>query len=168
MQNIILIGMPGCGKTTIGKLLAQKLNREFIDSDKVFEETICPDITEYFSTNGEDDFRREETKILRKLSQKNNCIIATGGGVVERQENKEILQSGGTVVFIDRNPEDIYGDIDATIRPILLANGKDRIFTLYDRRYEKYRDYCHIRTENIGTLEEIAEKIINEVNQYNG
>ena len=168
MNNIIIIGMPGCGKTTVGKLLAEKLNREFIDSDKVFEETVCPDITEYFSKHGEDGFRTQETNILRDLSQKENCIISTGGGVVERAENKEIIQKGGTVVFIDRTPEDIVGDIDTETRPLLLAEGKKRVFSLYERRYEKYKNFCHIRIENNSTLEVLTEKIINEVNSYNG
>ena len=167
MKNIILIGMPGCGKTTIGKLLSAELNYEVIDSDTVFEETICPDIKEYFASHCEDDFRKEETNILRNLCKKDGCIISTGGGIVERSVNKEILQSGGTVVFIDRNPDDIVSDIDTESRPLLLAEGKQRIYSLYDRRYEKYKDFCHIRIENKGTLEEVTAKIINEVNNCN-
>lgn len=167
MQNIILIGMPGCGKTTIGKLLAKRLNMEFIDSDAVFTETVFPDIPEYFAKYGEDKFRCEETGILRQLSQKKHCIIATGGGIVERPENKEILQGGGVVVFINRSPEDIAGDVDTESRP-LLAEGKNRIFALYERRISKYKDFCNIEIENCGTLDGLTDKIINEVNSYNG
>ena len=168
MNNIILIGMPGCGKTTIGKLLSAELNHEFIDSDAIFEETVCPDIKEYFVSHGEDSFRREETNILSNLCQKDGYIISTGGGIVERSENKEILQNGGTVVFIDRSPEDIVGDINTETRPLLLAEGKQRIYSLYNRRYAKYNDFCHIRIENKGTLNQVTEKIIKEVNKYNG
>ena len=168
MNNIIIIGMPGCGKTTVGKLLAEKLSREFIDSDKVFEETVCPNITEYFAKHGEASFRTEETNILKRLCQSDGIIISTGGGIVERSENKEILQKSGTVVFIDRSPDDIVCDIDTESRPLLLAEGKKRIFSLYVRRYEKYVDFCHIRIENNSTLEVLADKIINEVNKYNG
>ena len=167
MKNIILIGMPGCGKTTIAKLLSAELNREFIDSDAIFEETVCPDIKEYFVSHGEDSFRKEETNILRNLCQKDGYIISTGGGIVERSENKEILQRGGTVVFIDRSPENIVSDIDTQSRPLLLAEGKQKIYSLYERRYAKYNDFCHIRIENKGTLNQVTAKIINEVKIYN-
>lgn len=163
MKNIILIGMPGCGKTTIGKLLAQKLNCEFIDSDLVFQETVHPSISEYFSQFGEDSFRTEETHILSELMQKTNCIIATGGGIVERAENKEILQSGGTVVFIDRSTENIMNDIKTSTRP-LLSQGRERILSLFEKRYKKYMDFSHIQIKNIGTLHDVTDKIINEVN----
>jgi len=166
MKNIILIGMPGCGKTTIGKLLAKRLNMEFIDSDAVFTKTVFPDISKFFAEYGEDNFRREETKILRQLSLKNRCIIATGGGIVERPENKEILQGGGVVVFINRSPKDIVGDVDTDTRP-LLAEGRNKIFDLYEKRILKYKDFCNIEIENIGTLNELTDKIINEVNIYN-
>lgn len=167
MQNIILIGMPGCGKTTIGKLLAKKLNVEFKDSDKVFTENVCPNISEYFAKYGEDSFRCEETKILRQLSRTDNCIIATGGGVVERTENKKILRDSGIVVFINRSPENIVGDVDTESRP-LLKDSRNRIFDLYERRILKYKDFCDIEIENSGALDALTDKIINEVTRYNG
>ncbi len=166
MKNIILIGMPGCGKTTIGKLLAERLGLTFFDSDNVFSERVHPSISEFFKTHGEDEFRREETKILRYLSQKSNCIIATGGGVVERTENKEILKSGGTVVFINRSPEDIVSDVDTASRP-LLADGKEKIFALYEKRIPKYLDFCDVEIKNQGRLPDLVNKIIDEVNSYN-
>ena len=167
MKNIILIGLPGCGKTTVGKMLAQKLGIEFTDSDKVFEETVCPQITQYFAKHSEEEFRREETAILKSLCEKTNMVIATGGGIVERPENKEILQNGGIVVFIDRDPHEIVKDIRVDTRPIVLAGGKQKVFELHDRRYAKYIDFCHIKANNIGSLEELTKNIINEVNSYN-
>lgn len=167
MKNIILIGMPGCGKTTIGRLLANNLNMEFKDSDKIFTENVFPDISEYFAEYGEDKFRCEETKILQQLSKTDNCIISTGGGVVERTENKEILQHCGTVVFINRSPEDIIGDVDTSSRPLLKDN-RNKIFDLYERRILKYKDFCNIEIENSGTPDALTVKIINEVNVYNG
>ena len=166
MQNIILIGMPGCGKTTVGKLLAKRLNMAFIDSDTVFTETVFPDISKYFAEYGEDSFRREETKILQHLSKNDNSVIATGGGIVERPENKEIIQSYGVVVFINRSPEDIARDVDTDTRP-LLAKGRSRIFDLYESRILKYKDFCNIEIENSGALDALTDKIINEVNIYN-
>lgn len=163
MKNIILIGMPGCGKTTVGKLLAKKLNREFIDTDLVFRQTVHPNISEYFSQYGEDNFRREETRILAQLLQNSNCIIATGGGIVERAENKKLLRDIGIVVFIDRPTGNIMNDIQTSTRP-LLSQGKERLLSLYKKRYEKYLDFSHIQIKNIGTLEDVTDKIINEVN----
>lgn len=167
MKNIILVGMPGCGKTTIGKALSKRLGKSFFDSDRIFEEIVFPDISKYFKEKGEEQFRREETAILHRLSRETDCVIATGGGVVETAENKEILQRGGVVVFINRSPEDIVGDVDISTRP-LLAEGRERIFRLFERRIEKYKDFCQIEIENKGSLDELCEKIINEVNIYNG
>lgn len=167
MQNIILIGMPGCGKSTIGRILAEKLNMDFADSDKVFTESIYPDISKYFAEYGEDSFRCEETKILRQLSETGNCIIATGGGVVECPENKVILQNCGIVVFINRSPEDIIEDVDTDSRPLLKHN-KNKIFDLYERRISAYRDFCNIEIKNCDALDVLTDKIINEVNSYNG
>ncbi len=167
MKNIILIGMPGCGKTTIGKKLAKKLNREFIDSDQVFVDKIGTNISDFFVAHSETEFRSEETAILRQLTQKSGCIIATGGGIVERAENKDILKSGGIVVFINRSPEDIIECINVSTRP-LLADDKNRIFELYKRRLSKYKDFCHIEVKNSGPFRLLTDKIINEVNSYNG
>ncbi|MBO4941166.1 MAG: shikimate kinase [Clostridia bacterium] len=167
MKNIILIGMPGSGKTSIGKKLAMALGKEFFDSDAVFEESKNIKITDFFASYGESSFRNEETKILTELCKKKAAIISTGGGIVERNENKDILKQGGTVIFINRPVELIAGDIDSSNRP-LLKNGKERLFELYKRRIEKYKDFCDIEIENTADLNSAVEKIINEVNSQNG
>lgn len=159
--------MPGCGKTTIGKRLATLLSKSFFDSDAVFEETKKVKISEFFSSFGESSFRDEETEILKNLTQKTNAVISTGGGIVEREENKNILQKNGVVIFINRPPELIVKDIDASNRP-LLKDGKEKLFSLYEKRIARYKDFCNIEIENTADLNLAAQKIINEVNIYNG
>ncbi len=162
MKNIILIGMPGCGKTSMGKKLATVLGKDFFDSDAVFEQTKNMKISDFFSSFGEDVFRDEETKIVSELCEKNDTIISTGGGIVERCENKNILKQSGIVVFINRPIDLIASDIDSSTRP-LLKDGKDKLFELYQRRIEKYKDFCDIEIENTSDLDSAVQKIINEV-----
>lgn len=167
MKNFILIGMPGSGKTSIGKKLATALGKDFFDSDAVFEETKNTKISTFFSSFGENAFRDEETKILTGLCEKNDAIISTGGGIVERNENKNILKQGGIVIFINRPINLIASDIDLSSRP-LLKDGKEKLFELYQRRIQKYKDFCDIEIENAADLDLAVEKIINEVKFQNG
>ncbi len=162
MKNIILIGMPGCGKTTIGKILAKKLNMQLLDCDRVFEKNFGTTISDFFSAHGEEAFRNEETKLLSSLVKQKDAIISTGGGCVEREENKDILQKGGTVIFINRPLENIHRNIRTASRP-LLAKDKNRLFELYNRRFSKYKDFCHTEIKNTGTLMSSVYKIIDEV-----
>lgn len=162
MKNIILIGMPGCGKSTIGKILAKKLNMKLFDCDSVFEKTFNIKTSDFFAIHGEEAFRDEETNLLSSLVKQNGVIISTGGGCVERDENKDILQNGGTVIFINRPVEVIHRNIRTTFRP-LLAKDKNKLFELYDRRFSKYKDFCHTEIENTGTLMSTVHKIIDEV-----
>ena len=91
-RNIVLIGMPASGKSTIGKLLSKKINYEYYDADKYLERKENVKISTLFSEKGEEYFRNLETKYLRELSQKNGIIISTGGGAVKREENMKILK----------------------------------------------------------------------------
>ena len=106
-RNIVLIGMPASGKSTVGKLLSKKINYEYYDADKYLEKKENVKISTLFSEKGEEHFRNLETKYLRELSQKNRIIISTGGGAVKREENMEILKEKGIVVFLSRKIEDI-------------------------------------------------------------
>ncbi len=161
-MNIVLIGMPGCGKSTIGKMLSQKLGRDFFDSDDVIEQKSKMSIPDIFAKFGEDEFRKRETQALKELSEKENIIISTGGGCVEREENIAELQKNGAIVFIDRSLENIFSDIDVSGRP-LLADKKERLSELYARRLPLYTKYCTVRIENNGSIGETIEKIICEV-----
>ena len=165
-KSITLIGLPGCGKTTVGNLLSDKLNYKFIDMDYYIEENQGKTIIELFK-NGEDYFRNIETETCRELGEKEKTIISSGGGVVKKAINIEYLKKNSIVVFIDRPVENILGenhtvydlgDIEVEKRP-LLANGKEVLYKLYDERYELYKNYCDYRVENTGSLEDVVNSI---------
>ena len=140
MKNIVLIGMPGCGKTTYGKRLAKRLGRSFYDADIVLEEREQRTIKDFFAES-EDAFRAAETRTLAYLAELEGAVIATGGGAVKRAENMELMKRNGVVVFIDRKPEQILGNIEGDARPLLAAD-KQLIFKLYEERIELYRQYA--------------------------
>ena len=162
MKNIILIGMPGCGKTTIGKEIASQLGMDFFDCDIEITKKQGIPIPQIFEEQGEEYFRNLETQTLKTQLPASNCIISTGGGIVERPENVELLQKSGMVVFINRPIEKIQGDIDTSNRP-LLKSGADRLAALYKRRINLYKAACHIEVENTGAISETVLKIIDEV-----
>lgn len=163
MKNIILIGMPGCGKSTFGRRLAQSCGLSFYDADAVLEEREQRTIKSFFAES-EEAFRLAETRTLEFLSQLEGAIIATGGGAVKRPVNMELLKANGTVIFIDREPGNIIGCLNNDDRPLLSAD-KERIFTLYEERIELYRHYADYTAANNGdfqatmaTLKALAKK----------
>lgn len=165
-MNIILIGMPGCGKTTIGKMLSERLEIPFFDCDEEIEKKCGMTIPQMFEKFGEPRFRDEESAVIAELVKKTDAVVSTGGGCVERQCNIDTMKNGGTVVFINRSVDDIYGDVDISGRP-LLAEGKERLRVLYERRIDMYKGGCDIEVANCGTLDETVGKIIDEVERYN-
>ena len=159
-RNIILIGMPASGKSTVGKLLSKKISYEYYDADKYLERKENVKISTLFSEKGEEYFRNLETKYLRELSQKNGIIISTGGGAVKREENMEILKEKGIVVFLSRKIEDIAKE-NHEARPLL--QDINNIYKLYDERIELYKRYSDIIIENNGTLQEVTDRTAEEI-----
>lgn len=162
-MNILLIGMPGCGKTTVGRLLSEKCGFDFLDLDEKIEKRSGQKISEIFASEGEDGFRRTETAVLKDALQKENTVISTGGGIVTVKENRVLLKEYKSVVFLDRPLEKILSDVDVSSRP-LLAQGKEKLRTLFDERYELYRLAAAIRIENDSDAETAAERIIKALN----
>lgn len=165
MKNIVLIGMPASGKTTISELLAEKLGMEKYDVDVYLEEKEEKLIKDIFSEFGEEYFRDLEEKYTHELSEKKGIIISTGGGVIKREKNIENLKKNGIVIFLDREPEEIAKE-DHTLRPLLqdIAN----IEKLYGERYNLYKDYADYTVKNNSSLEQVIEtiiKIIKEVEE---
>ncbi len=153
MKNIVLIGMPGSGKSTLGRCLAELLGRDFIDADLEIEKDAGKAIPELFAVS-EDYFRRQETATTKRLAKLRDKVLAMGGGVVLRQENITALKENGLLIFIDRSPEDIIGDVDAETRP-LLAAGRQRIYDLYEQREALYRKAADVTVQNKGSLKEV-------------
>ena len=150
MKNVVLIGMPGCGKSTFGKMLAEYLEREFYDADLVLEQREQRTIKDFFAES-EDCFRQAETRTLAYLAALDNAVIATGGGAVKKSVNMELLQQQGLVIFIDRSPENILSDLKAEDRPLLAAD-RQRIFKLYEERIALYRRYAQYTIDNNGSF----------------
>lgn len=158
-MKIVLIGMPGCGKTTIGKMAAEELNFKFIDIDEEIVKSSGRTINDIFAENGEDFFRELETETLREAMSFDNAVVSTGGGIVKFSRNIElIIQSGGHIVFIDRPLDLIIGDIDTSERP-LLKDGADRLKNLYYERYELYKNAASEIIENNAGLNDVVQKI---------
>lgn len=140
---IFLIGLPGCGKTALSKMLAKKLNYTLYDMDSYIEEKENKTITNIFSDNGESYFRNIESEVLEELSNFNNVIISTGGGIVLAEKNRNILKNKGLTVFIDRNADIILENIDPRERP-LLTKDKNKLLELSKHREPLYRESAHV------------------------
>lgn len=139
-MNIVLIGMPGSGKSTVGALLARQTGRKFFETDDLIEAREGTTIRRMFEEKGEDYFRNLESEVVRAVAQEKKAIISTGGGVILRQENMAALSATGIVFFIDRDPAHIAGENHRN-RP-LLAGDREKVFALYKNRIELYRKYA--------------------------
>lgn len=161
MKNIVLIGMPGCGKSTLGRALAEKLHREFVDADIYLEQKEGKTIPEFFAVS-EACFREAEERTIQDLAEKDNLVIATGGGVVKREINISHLKKSGLILFIDRSPEDIVSDVEVGTRP-LLAEGPQKVFDLYNERIELYRKSADVTVVNKGSLADVVDELMDVV-----
>jgi shikimate kinase len=157
MKNIVLIGMPACGKSTIGYWLSKKINYPFVDVDRYLEEKENRIISDIFSNEGEEYFRELETKYLKELSEKEGIIISTGGGAVKNKENIDILKENGIIVFLNRTIDDISRENHRN-RPLL--QNPDNIRKLYDERIKLYRRYADIIIKNDDSMDVIVDRII--------
>ena len=156
-ENIVLSGMPGCGKSTIGKMLAERLGRPFIDLDEEIVKIAGKPITEIFAERGESFFRDLETEATRNVARISGALIATGGGAILRDENVGLLRRNGRIYFLDRPLEQLLPTAD---RP--LASSAEAIKKRYE---ERYATYCAVADERIiadVSAEEVAEEILSK------
>ena len=152
-ENIFLIGMPGCGKSTIGKLLAQALNRPFADADAKIREAAGMDIPDIFAKFGESRFREIESEVLQELGKASAQVIATGGGCITRDCNYAPMHQNGTIIWIRRSIQ----ALPTEGRPLSQAND---LQDMYTRRKPLYEAFCDAAVDNTGTPEAALARIL--------
>lgn len=153
-QNLVLIGMPGCGKSTIGKTVASLFDKEFIDSDEEIIKREGKSIPEIFDCCGEKRFREIESDIISELSLKQGAVIATGGGAILNERNIDLLKGNGIVVFIDRP---LCQLITTSDRP--LSSNRELLKKRYNERYDIYCSCADVIIDASGSLEQNISKV---------
>lgn len=148
-KNIILLGMPGSGKSTTSQELARLTGREFIDTDEQIIKKAGKSIPEIFSDSGEEAFRQIETEVLREASKKSGCVIATGGGIVKRPENLRLIRQNGFCVFLDRD----IASLPTDGRPLSRQTG---VKALAKERLPLYNSWCDLKVNVNGVYETVT------------
>lgn len=144
-MNLALVGLPGSGKSTVGRQLARRLGINFLDSDHVIEERLGCSIREFFEREGEERFRDIESSVIDELSQGAGCVLSTGGGSVLRPANRTCLHDRCQVVYLRSMPEDVFRRLrHDRNRPLLqVADPLQRLRDLYETRDPLYRETAH-------------------------
>ena len=153
MENLVLVGMPGCGKSTVGRKLAQKLDKKLVDADNEIVRRAGISIPEIFAQFGEDGFRNLETEVLKDLGMRSGLIIATGGGCVTRQENYDLLHQNGRIIWIQR---DLHA-LPTEGRPLSMKNNLESMFSIRKPMYDAFADFT---VHNDGTIDETVKQIL--------
>ncbi len=159
MENIVLIGMPGCGKSTVGRLLAAQTGKVFMDADEELVRTFGKPIPDIFREDGENGFRAKETQILESLGKRSGLVIATGGGCVTREENYPLLHQNGAIVWLQRD----LALLPTDGRPLSQTNPLSQ---LYAARQPLYNTFADLTVENSGTVSDTADRIISTWEEY--
>lgn len=158
MQNIVLVGMPGCGKSVVGAALAKRLGRPLLDSDALVTQTAQTPIPEFFRMQGEGAFRALETQALRELGKRSGAVIATGGGSVLREENYDLLHQNGVIVWLRRELSAL--PIDG--RPVSQSVALDELYRTREPRYRRFAD-CIV--DNCGSVDDAVNKIMEALHE---
>ena len=153
MSNIVLIGMPGCGKSAVGRALAKALDRPFIDADGEIVKAAGCSIPDIFAVEDEAGFRARETAALAELGKGSGTVLATGGGCVTRAENYPLLHQNGVIVWLTRD----LAKLPKAGRPLSQQNSAE---TLYAQRRDKYAAFADITVDNNGPLEDTVTHIL--------
>ena len=161
-MNIYLIGFMGVGKSTVAKMLSDKLDFELIDTDIEIEKRENRSINEIFSQNGEEYFREKEKELIEELSKKDNMIISCGGGIIKSDVNIVNMKKSGSVVLLEASPEIIYNRVkDDNNRPLLVSNpGIEGIKKLMKEREESYNKAFTHKVDASKTPVQVVNDII--------
>ena len=165
---IVLIGMMGAGKTTVGRALAKKIGRKFIDLDHAIVDRCGVDIPTIFDIEGEEGFRRRETEVLQEVILQHDIVLATGGGAVLRPENRQLMKQYGRVFYLRVDVDELYRRVAKDKNRPLLAtpNPKERLIELLAERSDIYEEAAdHILDSTDGSLNIIVDQIINLLEQ---
>ena len=152
-KNIVLIGMPGCGKTAIGRHLHDLTKRKLVDIDEEIETREGKKITSIFADSGEAYFRKVESEVLREFCRESGLVIAAGGGAVTTPENRDIMKQNSTVVFIKRELK--Y--LDTSDRPVSKAKGTEQIYSERSGLYESWSDISVQNRDPLKAAKKITE-----------
>ena len=147
-RHIFLIGMQGCGKSSLGKRVARETGLSFADTDAMVAGSAGGTVNDFFARYGEETFRRAETGALVMLTRAKPMMISTGGGIVMNPENRHIMRSWGTIVLIDRPLEEILTDIKLDRRPTLRDGGLAEVERVYRERIPVYRALADLTLKN--------------------
>lgn len=159
--SIVLCGFMGCGKSTIGKLLAKELSFSFADTDEMItEQAGCP-IAQIFAERGESGFRDMEHEIIRQAAARRRCVISTGGGAMTFERNAKLLAQNALIIHIRRSFDGCYETVSARQnRPIAGRKSREELLALYESRLAAYEKYAAYTLVNDGTAEEAAIRLV--------
>lgn len=158
VRNIVLIGMPGCGKSAIGRALAKRLGKTFVDLDAEIVRRAGRPIPDIFAREGEDAFRALESQAVREAGARTGCVLSTGGGVVTREENYPPLHQNGVIVHITR----ALDLLPTSGRPVSQSTD---LHEMWRRREPLYRSFADLMVDNNGPMEETVQRILEEVDR---
>jgi len=167
-RHIFIIGMPGSGKSSLGRKVSSILRLPYIDTDQRISEAVGCTIPEIFEKYGEQAFRHAETNMLIQLTREQPGIVSTGGGMIMRDENRQIMRNHGVILLIDRPLEDIMSDIKLDRRPMLAQKGLSEVERLYHERIDTYRasadavlDNSHGYHAGVAGMEKLIRSMFN-------
>jgi shikimate kinase len=169
--NIFFVGLMGAGKTTIGRQLAKQLNKTFYDSDHEIERRTGVNIPLIFELEGEEGFRKREAIVIEELSRMRNIVLATGGGAVLMQNNRENLKQNGTVIYLRANVQELWQRThNDKNRPLLQTNNpREKLEQMFEERDPLYRDIASIVLDTggqpvSGIVHHIEQLLVQKIN----
>jgi Shikimate kinase len=155
----VLIGMPGCGKSSVGQCVSRQLGMPLVDTDAMVEARAGCTISALFAERGEAAFRDMESACADEAAAFRGVVIATGGGMILRPGNMEALARNGLIIFLDRHPEDILREACLADRPLVADDSAPRIWKLYHERLPLYRRHAGHDVSNAGPISQVAQTV---------